>query len=56
MVTPELRERFASKGIPVMPMPEGVAAFVRELQHPSHDSAEVDIVLAARLKTLAANR
>jgi NAD(P)-dependent dehydrogenase (short-subunit alcohol dehydrogenase family) len=56
MVTPELRERFVSKGIPVMPMPEGVAAFVRELQHPSHDSAEVDIVLAASLKTLAANR
>jgi len=51
MVTPELRELFASKGVPVMPVTDGVAAFVRELHHPSHDPADVDVVVAARSKT-----
>ena len=39
---------FETMGIPVLPIPEGAAAFVRELQHLNHDPAEVDVVVAAR--------
>ncbi|HKQ31534.1 MAG TPA: SDR family NAD(P)-dependent oxidoreductase, partial [Burkholderiales bacterium] len=50
MVTPELRDHFAAKGVSIMSMQEGAAAFVRELCHPSTELAEVDVVLAARSK------
>jgi NAD(P)-dependent dehydrogenase (short-subunit alcohol dehydrogenase family) len=48
MVTPGLRDHFAAKGIPIMPLQEGAAAFVREVQHRSIDPADVDVVLTAR--------
>ncbi|MCI0366384.1 MAG: SDR family NAD(P)-dependent oxidoreductase [Phycisphaerales bacterium] len=48
MVTPELRNHFAAKGIPVIATQDGVEAFVRELQHKSTDPADVDVVLAAK--------
>jgi NAD(P)-dependent dehydrogenase (short-subunit alcohol dehydrogenase family) len=48
MVTPELREHFAARGIPVISIEEGGAAFVRELQNRSADPIDVDVVLVAR--------
>jgi acyl transferase domain-containing protein/NAD(P)-dependent dehydrogenase (short-subunit alcohol dehydrogenase family) len=47
MVTPDLRSHFAARGIPLIPMERGVAAFVHELCHTSMDLAGIDVVLAA---------
>jgi NAD(P)-dependent dehydrogenase (short-subunit alcohol dehydrogenase family)/acyl carrier protein len=52
MVTPDLRAHFAQRGIPIIPMEHGVAAFVRELCHHSNDPADVDVVLRAYSSTV----
>lgn len=43
MVKPELKAHFASQGVGLIPMAEGVAAFVRELEDPGEDAVEVII-------------
>ena len=48
MVTPEMRDHFASRGIATIGIQDGAQAFVRELQFRSSDPADVDVVLAAR--------
>lgn len=48
MVTPDLRSHFAARGVPLIAMDRGVAAFVQELCHASLDAADIDVVLAAR--------
>jgi len=49
MVTPALKRRFAARGIGVIPMAEGAAAFVRELRRgvPGDDNVEVTLRQAA---------
>jgi NAD(P)-dependent dehydrogenase (short-subunit alcohol dehydrogenase family) len=48
MVTPDLQSHFAARGISLIPMDRGVAAFMQELCHTSTDPAGIDVVLAAR--------
>jgi len=47
MVTPEMRDHFAARGIATIGMKDGAHAFLRELQYRSTDPADVDVVLAA---------
>lgn len=49
MVTPELQAHFAARGIPLIPMDRGVAAFVQELCHTNTDPVGMDVVLAAEM-------
>ncbi len=48
MVTPDLRSRFAARGVALIPMDRGVAAFMQELCHTSTDPAGIDVVLTAQ--------
>ncbi len=48
MVTPELRDRFAGRGVPLISLDDGVAAFVNELTHADPQQSHVDVVLSGR--------
>jgi acyl transferase domain-containing protein/NAD(P)-dependent dehydrogenase (short-subunit alcohol dehydrogenase family)/acyl carrier protein len=50
MVTPDLRAHFAERGVPVIPMDRGVAAFVQELCHRSDNPADIDVVIAGHAR------
>jgi hypothetical protein len=47
MVTPELRSHFAARGVPLISMDRGVAAFMQEFCHTNTDPGGIDVVLAA---------
>lgn len=48
MVTPDLRSHFAARGVSLISMEQGVAAFMQELCHTSTDPAGIDVVIAAQ--------
>jgi NAD(P)-dependent dehydrogenase (short-subunit alcohol dehydrogenase family) len=49
MVSPELREHFVRRGIPVIKVEDGAAAFVEEICRRDDDLSHVDVVLSSSL-------
>jgi NAD(P)-dependent dehydrogenase (short-subunit alcohol dehydrogenase family) len=48
MVTPGLRDSFAGRGVPLISLDDGVAAFIDELRYGDSQPAHVDVVLSGR--------